>query len=580
MVGVVVPLVIALGVFIYLHRRHVRKLRREDAEDKHKSLDFGVPQMSQAEHREPGRRPRGLSLDMALPHPYLLPPEVQHSRESLHSLSRSMNTGDDKYRATTFIPDDGSIRPASSLRSPVDDSSSFTGSSRRFQLDSKQNLLYNAQDNPRGGRDASVDSVAGNRRPLPPVNNGNLLTPTTLDMTRDSFLSTTSSNGGTRALRASNNYLGQFISGGDGSSPGAVSKKEPVATVTEIRVDFPVEEVRPPPAAMIADTQYKPFPPTPITTAHAQDGAVDAPSITVSEPADRRPRLPQLSFIDSQGLKQNSAESHTKTPSTTTLAEHTPPDSNAGPTDFHHEEHNLQEQPTDHNHQTQDDEDDYYDDYDDYGSENEREYREYQEYQEYLGYDPRRLTMGSRPLPPDDPSENPEERAIRIRSFYKEYFDETKPQPSDQNVQYYDGAEGYYDNPTPDGHYNQADYYDARGQSRAGMPGRQRATISNGSYLSGPRAYSSVSGRYGGPSPHPRPKKKLPLPEPLHYLPTPHLLKGDASLPVDFAPPNRFQNQRAGTPDSLRGGMRPYTPSIAHVPLASSFDDLAVIPSP
>ncbi|KMU87309.1 hypothetical protein CIHG_04754 [Coccidioides immitis H538.4] len=42
--------------------------------------------------------------------------------------------------------------------------------------------------------------------------------------------------------------------------------------------------------------------------------------------------------------------------------------------------------------------------------------------------DTRRLTVGIRPLPPEDPSDNPEQRANRIRSFYKEYFDESKPQ--------------------------------------------------------------------------------------------------------------------------------------------------------
>lgn len=37
-----VPILIAICILIYLHRRHVRRLRREDANDKHKSLDFGL----------------------------------------------------------------------------------------------------------------------------------------------------------------------------------------------------------------------------------------------------------------------------------------------------------------------------------------------------------------------------------------------------------------------------------------------------------------------------------------------------------------------------------------------------------
>lgn len=66
-------------------------------------------------------------------------------------------------------------------------------------------------------------------------------------------------------------------------------------------------------------------------------------------------------------------------------------------------------------------------------------------------------------------------------------------------------------------------------------------------------------------------------------LPTPHMLKDDSFLthmPVDFAPPGAFKGQRAGTPDSLRGEMKPYKASRVHNPLASSYDDLAVMPSP
>src|SRR5690606_21551477 len=45
--------------------------------------------------------------------------------------------------------------------------------------------------------------------------------------------------------------------------------------------------------------------------------------------------------------------------------------------------------------------------------------------------DERRLSVGLRPLPPYEimDSEDPEHRANRIRSFYKEYFEDTQPQP-------------------------------------------------------------------------------------------------------------------------------------------------------
>lgn len=209
------------------------------------------------------------------------------------------------------------------------------------------------------------------------------------------------------------------------------------------------------------------------------------------------------------------------------------------------------------------------------------------EYGDDLGYDPRRSTMGRRPLPPDDPSENPEQRANRIRSFYKEYFDDSKPskpsqpsQPSQQ--QYYDGSENF----GHDGHYNANQQYNQnayppRGPSRFNGAERHRATISNGSFAAGPRAFSSASGRYGPPGRVPPPKKNLPPPKPLHVLPTPHMLKDDIILPMDFAPPASYRGQRSGTPDSLKGGVRPYSPALrAHTPLVSSFDDLSVMPSP
>jgi hypothetical protein len=50
---------------------------------------------------------------------------------------------------------------------------------------------------------------------------------------------------------------------------------------------------------------------------------------------------------------------------------------------------------------------------------------------------------------------------------------------------------------------------------------------------------------------------------------------------VAFAPANGFRDQRAGRPETPTGGMRPYSPAVrAHTPLASAFDELAVMPSP
>ncbi|KAJ9602088.1 hypothetical protein H2200_013448 [Cladophialophora chaetospira] len=600
--GVVIPLVIALVVLLFLHRRHVKKLRREDAEDRHKSLDFGLdtskhgragrtgknaPEMSLADEKEfGGRRPRGLSLDMGGHNPYLLPPGLQNSRESLHSLSR-LNTKDDRYRPTDFIPDDGSIRAPSSMRSPHDDSSSFTGSSsRRYPLDLKQNLVPGGA---LSGRNTPADPAFSNRKPPPSTQNNNLLAPTAPDGARDSVLSTTSSIGPLNALRASNNYLGQFISGGTALSKQEPAKKEPAASVKEVKVDTPVVHIQaPPPVA----TRESPHLPAASLESFSQSQVPAATSNAVNMPESRSPRLPQLSFIDSEGQRQQPAQPEERLSVAPTTSNNTPQHSNYPSTDFSQHGRDHQSQPSQSENQIQQhEEEDYYDEYEVYGDHDQgqhyyedQDYQDYYDYQEQLGFDPRRSMMGRRPLPPDDPSEKPEDRANRIRSFYKEYFDDSKNANHGQYAQYYDGAEGYYDyhgqGGYPEEYYDQATYYPPRGMSQNSAYGRHRATISNGSYQSGPRAYSTASGRYGG---HPRmpPKKNLPPPKALNLLPTPHKLKEDTFIPIDFAPPKKFSNQRSGTPDSLRGGLRPYSPRVKpHIPLASSFDDLAVIPSP
>ena len=582
--GVVIPLGIALIILVYLHRRHVKKLRREDAEDRHKSLDFGLdeskkpagkqhsrkyPEMSMAGEKEMGSgRSRGLSLDMGTQNPFLLPPGLQNSRESLHSLSR-LNTGEDRYRPTDFIPDDGSIRPPSSMRSPHDDSSSYTGSSsRRFQLPS--------------GRNTPGDSAYGVRK-----SGNNLLAPARPDQTRNSTLSTTSSIGAMNALRASNNYLGQFISGGAPLTKHDLDKKEPVAAVTEVKVDTPITHVQPPPPVLIKDSPPAPLPSS--TTPKTQDQNSSAPSITLNLPEDRQTRLSQFNFTDAQANQQQNIypeQPHQREPVTAnTTAQH----SHARSTDLSHHQSiqsvpSFQDQPL-----VQHDDEDYYDEYEVYGDAepqyyDDQDFQDYYDHQEQMGHDPRRSMMGRRPLPPDDPSENPEDRANRIRSFYKEYFEEGRtPNQTQQHAQYYNGAEGYFDqrgnSQHHGGYYDQQGFQPPRGMSQAGSYGRHRATISNGSYQSGPRAFSSASARGAGP--RMLPQKRLPPPKALSVLPTPSKLKEDTFIPIDFAPPKKFHNQRSGTPDSLRGGMRPYSPTVkAHIPLASSFDDLAMIPSP
>jgi hypothetical protein len=542
--GVVLPLSVALVIFIILHRRHVKKLRQEDADDRNKALDFGMdeavlaankPEMTFENANGVIRQERGLSLDLNLANPYLLPPGLQQSRESLHSLSRSINNDDDKYRpATTFTPNDG--YPSSS-RKPRDDSSSFTGSSRRrFEAgESSRVLLKNAQRMSRSSppRSGSVRSAAGGSPD--PDNSRKILAPIT------------------------NSSL----------APVLADSVQPIATVAKVTTSSSpsANELRPPQAAVIkGDAENRP-------SIHAKDTGFQSGHLNILqeqsrgsmvEPnSERQPRLPQLSFMGSQGSEQDLRAPDTRlngyqeaqlpaaTPTPTSQWSAAPAPSIA---------------PLHHYDDTQQEEEDMYDDDDYY-------------YEDDLEYDTRRLTMGMRPLPPDDPSETPEQTAIRIRSFYKEYFDESKTPNQHQNIEYFDGSENYVDD------YYSDPYFDPmpqplRGKRSYAGSERHRATFSEGSFVSGPRAYSSASGQWDQGRQAP-PKKRLPAPKPLQVLPTPHKLKDDIILPIDFAPPASYKERQAGTRDSLLGGSRPYSPGLKGAnPLVSSFDDLAVMPSP
>ncbi|KAK5104275.1 hypothetical protein LTS08_002162 [Lithohypha guttulata] len=591
-IGVVVPVVIIAIILVVIWRRRQRIVRQEEANDKYRSLDFGVdesavrekkgeknkaaPEMSIAEIKSTLRKNRGLSLDLGAANPYMLPSEVQSPRESLRSLSRA---GDDRYRPTTFVPDDGSLRSPSSL-SHGDGSSIFTGSTRQrtgtMDTDSRQDLLPRIPPKRDGSEIASV------RKPLPiaeKAQSGSLALPVPMS-NRTSTLSTASSNANFVAIRASNNYLGQFISGGQKKHEPAKAKDEQpglIVSETEIQVTPPPNEPRELPAVVVHGEPINQGGQSRVDASQSSGQfAAELPTNQELRPQpSNEPTLPQIrtDMVEMDATPQEQFPQRTQSKHTpqhhnqqahATNARHPPaPEVNAG----QHQDH-------------ADDASDYY----------EEEGYDYGEYADYMDYTYRNSTMGVRPLPPDDPTENPEQRANRIRSFYKEYFDDGGPTNGARpnRASYYDGSEQYEQYDDFDyGYYEQSH---SRGPSiKSDMPrqGRHRAFThgSYGSHMPGPRAFSSMSGRPGqaGYGRRPPPKKNLPPPKPLQMLPTPHKLKDDDFLPnvLDFAPPQVFRNQRSGTPDSLRGGLRPYSPSVkAHVPLNSSFDDLAVIPSP
>ena len=59
-----VPVICAIVVLVFLHRRHTKKLLHEDAMDKHKSLDFGMDDVTP---RNPRKLPNGLEAEMSQP---------------------------------------------------------------------------------------------------------------------------------------------------------------------------------------------------------------------------------------------------------------------------------------------------------------------------------------------------------------------------------------------------------------------------------------------------------------------------------------------------------------------------------
>ncbi|RPB28533.1 hypothetical protein L211DRAFT_777820 [Terfezia boudieri ATCC MYA-4762] len=225
-------------------------------------------------------------------------------------------------------------------------------------------------------------------------------------------------------------------------------------------------------------------------------------------------------------------------------------------------------------------------------------------------YDNRRLSMGFRPLPPDGtPDESAEERATRIRSFYKEYFDDSNGDGDRQS--FYPPAGGYYEDITdaymPSTYQDDsAPVYDhASGnfvvpgaRPFAEPPTRRAMTppprIQHG--YEGPRAGSSASNRMPppgprsftsqgmhGPQPRGAPRRPMPPPAPLKNIPSPAHLGEDAfANPLAFAPRVKVQDIVTGRDSpSLRPGERSYSPQVpAHTPLASAFDDLPSLMAP
>ncbi|KAI1083824.1 hypothetical protein F5B20DRAFT_351354 [Whalleya microplaca] len=580
--GVCIPLGVALCVLVYLHRRTTARQRREDETDKYKSMDFGLDDKVGAgrgkrrsaffaKEKESGHRTQ-LSMDMDLSSPYLLPPNMHNSRESLNSLAKSLHQNEDPYRPVTKY------------------AGSDVGSMRSFQKGpDRDSSVYNAKTRSSGDRDSSslrpiaTDLPPRQRSPLQPP------TPTAQPPSRRESVEDAP------ALPAKNEF--RFVDDGL-NLPQVPEIQEPPAAASQGRKDIIDNSRHNSKGSSEADQSY----------AIGNRGDRDS---MVLPPSDTQRGSLGLDFMNPHASKDSSG----MPPSITTSAAIAVPAEPSIAQDYQDYAGHYQA--------------------DSYGV-SEHEYPQSAGLG-VPGQDNRRLSVGFRPLPPDEflETDDPESRANRIRSFYKEYFEDSTaktnsgkpppiPQPIAQPVpqqathhEEYDtsymGDAAFFDPDTNTFVMPYAQPVTRRAMtpppnSRRPMPGpRQRGPHGphgsfGGASMQGgprPRAGSMMSAnRWAAPSPRPgssasnfrpgpanaKPRKPMPPPIALSTLPTPGKLKDDSFAlmgAIEFAPPPTIKDQAAGRSQSPVGERRPYalnTPVFS--PLVSAFDETAALPSP
>lgn len=507
-----------------------------------------------------------MSMDMDLSSPYLLPAGLQQSRESFHSLSRSVKDDSDPYRPVTMIKD--AHEPYARVRG--ENSSIYTKSSvGTYQTDSTNAHLIRQQSFPsRGASMARSDSNSPQELVPPPVRfpeashqsnqvNSPVRSPSPLTPTRNNLQSAGQPEAEGDSYFDRN---AQNMRNADAASNQAHSM--PAATSV-------IPPPPPPPPAVVVE------PTLPELDLH-QRTAPPSPPRNDGLPANPRPN--RLQSMEAPVYNARSTSMISDTSDYGDGIKVTPPSpARSGIVEPKPQRHSF-DAPMIVSHEAEDVA---------HGGLTVQE----------TSIDPRRLSMSIRPLPIEDPADNPEQRANRIRSFYKEYFDDSKPEPVG-HYGYEDYVEDYgaeylagnmYDQQAGEFIYAAATPYAEPVTRRAMTPpprapprfrGAARGHMATGSTGTGrfmpPRGQSAMSARSA--------RKPLPPPSALSSLPTPHKLKEDAMVfnPLDFAPPASFRDRQNGRrPDSPLGTARPYSPSVrAHVPLDSPFQELAPLPSP
>ncbi|KAK3989836.1 hypothetical protein QBC44DRAFT_78671 [Cladorrhinum sp. PSN332] len=620
--GVCIPLFGAIGLLVYLHRRGVKKQRLEDAHDPHKSLDFGLganPGASggRKEKGGPGgfQRQRGnqMSMDMNLSSPYLLPPEVHNSRESLNSLARSIKQSEDPY-------------------GPVNQyTQSDAGSIRSFPKGTGDGVsVYNRSASKQDGVPMSPGPYSPSRQssfprsPLSPEHSRPPQSPLPQIPKAAQKPPQISTGPQHLSMQGSLGWDDESIATGI-QEPAPVAQKDARMPPAQLKTADPGVELSPPVNPFEKPHAQEIGTPTETTSIglglsgpNERKQAPDSPqSASSSVHSSRRSSIVEVKDKVNSGPAPPTIEipkdyydfNFADVPQTARPAS---PDARKPQLDVEDEPRGRNMQRTSHL------------------------YGQQEAAAGGLGVpnqDNRRLSVGFRPLPPSEitETEDPEHRANRIRSFYKEYFEDLTnpeerppmpqmpPQHQQQNrrgppQQHYDAGYGpdaaYYDptsnsfvmpyaqpvsrramTPPPSGQR----FPGPRGPPGPRMPGppgirgppRPGSSVSN--QIGGPsRPGSSASGAYGRPragsAMSGRPRAPLPPPMDLHTLPTPSKLSDDSFSilnAADFAPPENFAARARGRSQSPAGERRPYHMKVpAHSPLVNTYDELPALPSP
>lgn len=603
---VVVPVVLIAGLLLYLHRKNVQRQRLEDVQDPHKSLDFGMgDKKSNRKSLFMGGGEKGLhhkqsqlSMDMNLSSPYLLPPGLQQSRESLHSLARSLgNDNQDPYQQVTNYTNSetGSMR---SMPYSKEGSSLYTKSSKRMSTTT--------------GR-----SIPSQR--MPPRTNSLPKSPTSpSDVKIDPFSLPSMPQPAHKPQSPVESEKESF-------QPKAIIPE--IGTVSDFEDKHDVPFIQQPQPARSKSPQF------------------ELPALSEASSKSGTPVADGFPLPPHRGRESNGAglglNFHLPKGPVPDVPHSAPlPAYDQQPADSKFAPYQPEIQTTEH-----------YDDYEDFDRGRSAQRASFVEdippqQAQGLGVpnqDNKRLSVGFRPLPPDEvtESEDPEYRANRIRSFYKEYFEESggkeppPPMPAPpRGQQYYEDydqgylgeAAAYFDpetnafvmpyaepvtrramTPPPTGRQFRPGPGGPGGPGPRGprphgpqgsiggmsLPGGPRGRPRAGSAMGSPRsAMGSRAGSAFGPRPdssasarmRQQPKKNLPPPAPLTTLPTPSKLKDDSFAimgAIDFAPPDRIKDTAAGRSQSPFGERRPYSPQVpAATPVVSAFEELAALPSP